>query len=146
MKRKQLPGGVYPWEIAQAKRDAEWCAAMDRIERAEPLLNYEEHCSPWPAFCPPSQRVEFIYLKQPTTNHQEHIMTDRIRHLTVTLARDMRDDDAERLIDAIIMIKGVASVRPHVVESGDYGARDAVSADLQRKLQALIREFFSQHQ
>lgn len=32
-------------------------------------------------------------------------MTDRIHSLTVTLERDMREDDAQALIDAIRMIK-----------------------------------------
>ena len=61
-------------------------------------------------------------------------MTDRIRHVTVTLDQDYRDDDVKSILSAIEHIKGVASVEPHVVGPGELTARLAVKADIQRKL------------
>ncbi len=69
-------------------------------------------------------------------------MTDRIRHLTITLERDTRDDDCEVIIAALRMIKGVHSVTPHVVEGESWWARSAVAADLEGELHITIREFF----
>jgi hypothetical protein len=45
-------------------------------------------------------------------------MTDRYAALVVTLKADIREDDAEPLIDAIRLLRGVASVRP-VLAEGD---------------------------
>ena len=39
-------------------------------------------------------------------------MTDRQAGYVVTLERDIRDDDAARIIDALGMIKGVLTVTP----------------------------------
>jgi len=44
-------------------------------------------------------------------------MTDRYAGLVVTLERDIREDDAEPILDAIRLIRGVASVEPVI---GDY--------------------------
>lgn len=39
-------------------------------------------------------------------------MTDRIVGYTITLDKDMREDDAENILSAICMLKGVLSVTP----------------------------------
>jgi hypothetical protein len=39
-------------------------------------------------------------------------MTDRYKGFSVTLIKDMRDDDAESLLDALKMLKGVLKVTP----------------------------------
>lgn len=41
-------------------------------------------------------------------------MTDRFFALTVILNKDIREDDAEAIIQAIQMIKGVGKVQPHI--------------------------------
>ncbi|HET9954157.1 MAG TPA: hypothetical protein VFQ61_06620 [Polyangiaceae bacterium] len=41
-------------------------------------------------------------------------MTDRYNGFSVVLEKDVRSDDAERIIDAIRCIRGVLSVTPHV--------------------------------
>lgn len=46
-------------------------------------------------------------------------MTDRYDHIMVVLEEDMRDDDAEGILDAIRRIRGVAAVLPHVVDAND---------------------------
>lgn len=50
-------------------------------------------------------------------------MTDRIRGVYVTFDKDYRDDDAEPILDAIRMIKGVVDVSPHVTDLSDHDAR-----------------------
>lgn len=69
-------------------------------------------------------------------------MTDRIRHLTVTLDKDYRDDDVESIVNAICQIRGVQLVKTKVVEPGDYIARSAVSSELEHKLYETIGNFF----
>lgn len=45
-------------------------------------------------------------------------MTDRHAGYLITLAEDVREDDAEHVLNALRMIKGVATVEPVV---SDYG-------------------------
>lgn len=69
-------------------------------------------------------------------------MTDRIRHVTITLDKDYRDDDAEAILSAIKMIKGVGSVKPNIVEGGEDLAREAVRVDLEGKLYRALEGVF----
>lgn len=48
-------------------------------------------------------------------------MTDRIKGLTVTI-ENMREDDAENIINSIRMIKGVVDVNAHVADIEHYMA------------------------
>ncbi len=61
-------------------------------------------------------------------------MTDRVRSFTVVLDQDYRTDDLEQIINTVLMIKGVASVTPQVVESSDYITRQTLSIDFRQKL------------
>ena len=61
-------------------------------------------------------------------------MTDRYNYLTVALSKDLRDDDAEMLINAISMIKGVVSVKGNVVDSGCYLEKSRVRDELLHKI------------
>ena len=47
-------------------------------------------------------------------------MTDRIKGLVITLDGDYRDDDVDVIVNAIMMIKGVASVSKSVANPQDY--------------------------
>lgn len=67
-------------------------------------------------------------------------MTDRIRRLTVILDRDYREDDVQRIIDAISMVRGVALTESHVNVVDDYVARKVVKQELLEKLQAVLLE------
>lgn len=69
-------------------------------------------------------------------------MTDRIRHLTVVLDRDYRDDDLQEIISAIKHIRPVASVKAHVVEGGDYIHREVARSEMELKLYEAIRGVF----
>ena len=65
-------------------------------------------------------------------------MTDRINSVTVVLERDIRIDDAQRIIDAIAMVSGVIKVEVGVVNSGDYIARERAKAELRTQIYKLI--------
>ena len=71
-------------------------------------------------------------------------MTDRIRHLTITLERDIRDDDLEPLLLAIRLIRGVAIVEPHVVQASDHLAREVARAEIQQQLHEAVDSVFRQ--
>lgn len=49
-------------------------------------------------------------------------MTDRYHSLTVVLKNDIREDDAESIINAVRMIKGVLGVTGEMVTSEAYMA------------------------
>lgn len=61
-------------------------------------------------------------------------MSDRIKGLIVALDNDYRDDDAEAIINAIRMVRGVSNVTTSVASSDDWMARDRVRMELHGKL------------
>lgn len=69
-------------------------------------------------------------------------MTDRIRHVTVTLDSDYRDDDVKVILDAIKMIKGVGSVKPKVSDLPEILARETVRVELEGKMYDAVKAVF----
>lgn len=67
-------------------------------------------------------------------------MTDRFKGFVVTLAEDLRSDDAQPTLDAIRMIKGVVSVLPSVVTPDDLINRERVRVELGNKLFEVLRK------
>jgi hypothetical protein len=61
-------------------------------------------------------------------------MTDRYHSLTVILERDIREDDAQPLIGAIQMLRGVLSVQPHVANLETEMAQQRANQQLGAKL------------
>lgn len=61
-------------------------------------------------------------------------MIDRFNGLYVALDRDIRDDDAKAIIDAIRMVKGVNDVTGHVVDMDSYVAQQRIKNELWTKL------------
>lgn len=57
-------------------------------------------------------------------------MTDRFHSLTVVLEQDTRDDDAEPILQAIRMIKGVLSVSGTVADIESHMAEDRARQDI----------------
>ena len=58
-------------------------------------------------------------------------MSDQFQAVTVVLSEDVREEDLRSILDAIRMVKGVASVSDkHVVDSTDYMARARVRFEL----------------
>ncbi len=62
-------------------------------------------------------------------------MTDRFKGFLVTLDEEIREDDAEQILTALKMVKGVFSVKPYVngmedwmmYEKGVWDTRRAIS-------------------
>ncbi len=68
-------------------------------------------------------------------------MTDRILALTVVLDRPIRDDDAQPILDAIRMIRGVANVTTaSIQDSGYYAAKVQVRMEMNRKLLDIVQD------
>ena len=67
-------------------------------------------------------------------------MTDRYMGLSVVLDDDYRDDDAQSIISAILMIKGVAKVVPAVVGCNDYINRQRVALEIEERVFNALRE------
>lgn len=65
-------------------------------------------------------------------------MTDRIRSLTVVLADNTRDDDANRLIDAIRLMRGVVDVQADVTNAADYSAQMLARTELRNQIAAIL--------
>lgn len=67
-------------------------------------------------------------------------MTDRLKGLTVAFNKDIRDDDAQSIIDAILMIKGVVDVSTSVSNPDDYMNRMQVKNEILKKVYAVFNE------
>jgi len=67
-------------------------------------------------------------------------MTDRYNALVVVLGKNIRDDDAKPIIDAIHMIRGVTSVHGNVADMDAYIAEQRARAALEAKLLKVLRE------
>ena len=65
-------------------------------------------------------------------------MTDRHAGYVVTLQRPVREDDAETILTAIRMIKGVIAVDPVGDDPGLWCARSQVDMEWREKLRALM--------
>ena len=66
-------------------------------------------------------------------------MTDRYYALTVVLEENTCEDDAESLITAIRMLRGVLSVTPHVADFDTHWAEKRAKDELRRKLMELLK-------
>ena len=65
-------------------------------------------------------------------------MTDRLKGLTVAFDRDIREDDAEAIVNAIKMIKGVLDVQPSYATSDDWIVEERVRRELYGKLLGVL--------
>lgn len=65
-------------------------------------------------------------------------MTDRISSLTVVLNNNMRTDDADPIMQAIMQLRGVISVTGNVSNLGEHVAQERVRRELTDKLWAVL--------
>lgn len=65
-------------------------------------------------------------------------MTDRYNALTVVLERDIRDDDAEVIINAIKAIRGVLDVHGNVSDVESFVAQSRAKSEVIQELYTLI--------
>jgi len=61
-------------------------------------------------------------------------MTNRLHSLTVVLDHDIREDDAEPILNAIRMIRGVIDVSGNVASSASYMAEQRAIEQLRGKV------------
>jgi hypothetical protein len=67
-------------------------------------------------------------------------MSDRYNYLTVVLEKDLKDEDAEPLIEAIKQFRGVLSVKPNVSDSEAWWATERIRKELTEKLWKVLKE------
>ena len=65
-------------------------------------------------------------------------MTDRYYALTVILEKDIRDDDAEPIINAIKMIRGVQNVEGLISDPTTWMAEERARMELGKKLMEVV--------
>lgn len=65
-------------------------------------------------------------------------MTDRYFALSVLLDKDIRSDDAESIINAILMIKHVMKVEPHVSTIDIWAAEERARRVLGEQVLAVL--------
>lgn len=61
-------------------------------------------------------------------------MTDRIKGVLITFEKDIRDDDAQPIIEALKMIKGVLTVKPYITGMEDYMLYQKGHMDARREM------------
>ena len=67
-------------------------------------------------------------------------MTDRIAGFVVSLAENLREDDAQETLTALRMIRGVVRVEPVVADPSQQIARSQAGAELLRRFRAIFEE------
>jgi len=65
-------------------------------------------------------------------------MIDRTNYLTVVLDGAYRDDDIERVTNAIHMLKGVLTVQINVTDPSEYMAINRAKNDLRKKIYEVL--------
>lgn len=66
-------------------------------------------------------------------------MTDRFNALIVVLDKDVREDDAQSLMQAISQFKGVASVSGNVADISDHIAKTLARRELLTAILELVK-------
>lgn len=65
-------------------------------------------------------------------------MTDRHAGYIVTLADDVREDDAEHVINALRMVRGVLSVKPVVADIELHMATERAKQDITSRFHEIL--------
>lgn len=68
-------------------------------------------------------------------------MSDRIHSITIILAEDLHEDDAEVLVAACRQFRGVLSVKSNVSEYADEVAAERVAKRARAAIAAALAEF-----
>ena len=67
-------------------------------------------------------------------------MTERVKGFTVTLEKDIRIDDVESIMQAILMIKGIVNVEPSISTTEDHMNREMVKNEFRKKFLKFYEE------
>ena len=65
-------------------------------------------------------------------------MTDRYLTLTVLLKKETREDDAEHILNAIRMIKGVEMVEGNIADRNQWAVESRVRIELGQRLMDVL--------
>ena len=65
-------------------------------------------------------------------------MTDRINSITVVLNKDLREEDAQPIIDAILQFKGVCAAEGNVTDPNAYIAESRAFNAIHENLMAAL--------
>ena len=66
-------------------------------------------------------------------------MTDRINALVVVLDKNIRDDDVQPLVDAIMQLRNVCAVKLNVADIVEHVARSRVRLEFTNKLLEVLK-------
>ncbi len=67
-------------------------------------------------------------------------MTDRIKGVLITFENDIRDDQAQPIIEALKMIKGVSIVKPYITGIEDYMSYEKGYLDARKQMFDLLKK------
>jgi len=67
-------------------------------------------------------------------------MTDRIKGVYVALDQDYRVDDAEEILAALKMVKGVSDVTGDIIDMDDWSNRVRIRHELSAKLWKVLHD------
>lgn len=66
-------------------------------------------------------------------------MTDRLNAIIVVLDRDIREDDAEPILEAIRQLRGVASVTGNVSDFNTHIAKEIAKNEIKTQIYSLLK-------
>lgn len=67
-------------------------------------------------------------------------MTDRVSSLTIVLEQDIRIDDVQSLMAAIMHLEGVINVKANVADISQFAALSRAHSQISRKLFDVLNE------
>jgi hypothetical protein len=66
-------------------------------------------------------------------------MTERVKGLLVVFESDIREDDAQHIINAISLLRGVAAVKTEISDATDLINRERIKLELRMKLFEVLK-------
>lgn len=70
-------------------------------------------------------------------------MSDRINGFVVILDNNYKDEEIEQTIKAIEQIKGVIAVKPNIVTTDDYIAKERTKIEIANKIYELAQQILN---
>ncbi len=65
-------------------------------------------------------------------------MTNRVKALIVILDNDYRDDDADEIVNAIEVLKGVLNIKKHIFTSDDVINRERIKYEIRNQIGEIL--------
>jgi hypothetical protein len=67
-------------------------------------------------------------------------MSNRIKGFYVALEKDIKDEDFEYVKNAVLMIKGVHSIKENIADSDDWINRQQIKQELLKKIFDIFKD------